>query len=116
MKQNRTIVCLIALLMAAGAPAQIAQKILGERHAMVKLETGKKYLLLPVQESQENAHIRVIKNNQLVKTLNCQLAVDKVDYYVPYETGEGELFDISFNGNPRSVGDIRSFTCWQKMT
>ena len=116
MKQNRTIVCLIALLMAAGAPAQIAQKILGERHAMVKLETGKKYLLLPVQESQENAHIRVIKNNQLVKTLNCQLAVDKVDYFVPYEIGEGELFDISFNGNPRSVGDIRSFTCWQKMT
>ena len=116
MKQNRTIVCLIALLMAAGAPAQIAQKILGERHAMVKLETGKKYLLLPVQESQENAHIRVIKNNQLIKTLNCQLAVDKVDYFVPYEIGEGELFDISFNGNPRSVGDIRSFTCWQKMT
>ena len=112
----RTIACLGAFMLALGAQAQVDKKILGERHAMVKLETGKKYLLLPVQESQENAHIRVIKNNQLVKTLNCQLAVDKVDYYVPYEPGEGELFDISFNGNPRSVGDIRSFTCWQKMT
>ena len=112
----RTIACLGAFMLALGAQAQVDKKILGERHAMVKLETGKKYLLLPVQESQENAHIRVIKNNQLVKTLNCQLAVDKVDYYVPYEAGEGELFDISFNGNPRSVGDIRSFTCWQKMT
>ena len=112
----RTIACLGAFMLALGAQAQVDKKILGERHAMVKLETGKKYLLLPVQESQENAHIRVIKNNQLVKTLNCQLAVDKVDYFVPYEIGEGELFDISFNGNPRSVGDIRSFTCWQKMT
>ena len=112
----RTIACLGAFMLALGAQAQVDKKILGERHAMVKLETGKKYLLLPVQESQENAHIRVIKNNQLIKTLNCQLAVDKVDYFVPYEIGEGELFDISFNGNPRSVGDIRSFTCWQKMT
>ena len=112
----RTIACLGAFMLALGTQAQVDKKILGERHAMVKLETGKKYLLLPVQESQENAHIRVIKNNQLIKTLNCQLAVDKVDYFVPYEIGEGELFDISFNGNPRSVGDIRSFTCWQKMT
>ena len=112
----RTIACLGAFMLALGAQAQVDKKILGERHAMVKLETGKKYLLLPVQESQENAHIRVIKNNQLIKTLNCQLAVDKVDYFVPYEIGEGELFDISFNGNPRSVGDTRSFTCWQKMT
>ena len=112
----RTIACLGAFMLALGAQAQVDKKILGERHAMVKLETVKKYLLLPVQESQENAHIRVIKNNQLIKTLNCQLAVDKVDYFVPYEIGEGELFDISFNGNPRSVGDIRSFTCWQKMT
>ena len=112
----RTIACLGAFMLALGAQAQMDKKILGERHAMVKLETGKKYLLLPVQESQENAHIRVVKNNQLIKTLNCQLAVDKVDYFVPYEIGEGELFDISFNGNPRSVGDIRSFTCWQKMT
>ena len=112
----RTIACLGAFMLALGAQAQVDKKILGERHAMVKLETGKKYLLLPVQESQENAHIRVIKNNQLIKTLNCQLAVDKVDYFVPYEIGEDELFDITFNGNPRSVGDIRSFTCWQKMT
>ena len=112
----RTIACLGAFMLALGAQAQVNQQILGEKHAMLRIDAQKKYLLLPVQESQENAHIRVIKNNQLIKTLNCQLAVDKVDYFVPYEIGEGELFDISFNGNPRSVGDIRSFTCWQKMT
>ena len=116
MRRNNTIACLAALLMAVAAPAQVAQKILGERHAMVKLETGKKFLLLPVEEKEENAHIRVISNNQLVKTINCRLAVNKVDYFVPYEVGKNELFDITFNGNPRSTGAINGFACWKRMT
>ena len=38
----RTIACLGAFMLALGAQAQVDKKILGERHAMVKLETGKK--------------------------------------------------------------------------
>ena len=116
MKKNRTITCLAALMMAMGANAQVAPKILGDRHAMLRLDKQKKYLMLPVEEKEENAHIRVVRNNQLVKTLNCRLAVDKVDYFVPYEVGEGELFDISFNGNTRATGAINDFACWKKMT
>ena len=116
MKKNRTIACLAALLMAIGANAQVTPKILGDRHAMLRLDKQKKYLLLPVEEKEENAHIRVVRNNQLVKTLNCRLAVDKVDYFVPYEVGEGELFDISFNGNTRATGAINGFACWKRMS
>ena len=116
MNKTRTILCLAALLMAVGIQAQVEQKILGNRHAMVRLDAGKKYLLLPVEEKEENAHIRVVCNNQLVKTFNCRLAVDKVDYFVPYEVGENELFDITFNGNPRSTGAINDFACWKRMT
>ena len=103
-------------MLALGTQAQVAKKILGERHAMIKLEQGKKYLLLPVEEKEEHAHIRVVRNNQLVKTINCRLAVNNVDYFVPYEIGEGELFDITFNGNMRSTGAINDFTCWKRMT
>ncbi|OYP63077.1 2,6-beta-D-fructofuranosidase [Prevotella sp. P3-122] len=109
-------VCLGAFMLALGTQAQVAKKILGERHAMIKLEQGKKYLLLPVEEKEEHAHIRVVRNNQLVKTINCRLAVNNVDYFVPYEIGEGELFDITFNGNMRSTGAINDFTCWKRMT
>ena len=116
MKEIKTIACIAGMMMASALSAQVTQQILGEKHAMLRIDSQKKYLLLPVQDNQENAHIRVIKNNQLVKTLNCQLATDKVDYYVPYETGEGELFDITFNGSTRSTGDIHSYTCWKKMT
>ena len=83
---------------------------------MVTLDAQKKYLLLPIQESAEMAHIRVIRDNRLTGTLNCRLAIDRVDYYVPYETGEGERFDIIFDGNFRTDGAIEGFTCWKKMT
>ena len=116
MKKNRTIACLAALIMALGSNAQVAPKILGDRHAMLRLDSQKKYLLLPVEEKEENAHIRVVRNNQLEKTFNCRLAVDKVDYFVPYEVGEGELFDISFNGNTRATGAINDFACWKRMS
>ena len=116
MKKNKTIACLAALIMALGSNAQVAPKILGDRHAMLRLDKQKKFLLLPVEEKEEYAHIRVVRNNQLVKTLNCRLAVDKVDYFVPYEVGEGELFDISFNGNTRATGAINDFACWKRMS
>ena len=116
MKIIKTMACLGAFMLALGTQAQVAKKILGERHAMIKLEQGKKYLLLPVEEKEEHAHIRVVRNNQLVKTINCRLAVNNVDYFVPYEIGEGELFDITFNGNMRSTGAINDFTCWKRMT
>ncbi|MGM9719884.1 MAG: DUF4980 domain-containing protein [Prevotella sp.] len=116
MKKNRTIACLATLFMAIGGYAQVAPKILGDRHAMLRLDSQKKYILLPVEEKMENAHIRVVRDNQLVKTINCRLAVDKVDYFVPYEVGEGELFDISFNGNMRATGAIDGFACWKRMS
>ena len=90
-------------------------RFLGDRHAMVRIDAQKKYLLLPVEEKEEMAHVRVIKNNQLQKTFNLRLAVDKVDYYVPYEVEEGELLSITFLANSRSTGAINDFTCWKRM-
>ena len=116
MRKNKTIACLAALFVAIAGYAQVTPKILGDRHAMLRLDKQKKYLLLPVEEKEEYAHIRVVRNNQLVQTLNCRLAVDKVDYFVPYEVGEGELLDISFNGNTRATGAINGFACWKRMS
>ena len=73
---NKIIVCLVSLLATAGVQAQVNQQILGERHAMMRLDSQKRYLLLPVEEKEESAHIRVVKDNRLVKTFNCRLAVD----------------------------------------
>jgi len=108
----------LAAIITAGATGAAAQKpqFLGDGHAIIKVDTQKKYLLLPVEEKEENAHIRVIRNNQLVKTLNCRLATDKVDYFVPFEVESGQVLDIAFPGNPRSTGAMNDFTCWKKMS
>ena len=103
------------LLMAMTVWAQ-SPMILGENHAMMQLKQGKKYLLLPVQEKEEIAHIAVLDTrNEMVKRLNVKLAVDKVDYFVPLEVGQSQLLDITFQGDRRTKGAIKDFICWHEM-
>ena len=78
-----------AVLMTISAQAQVQPKVLGENHAMIRVERqrvgeqgsgmqGKKYLLLPVQEKEENAHIAVLDGrNEMVK----RLVVSNVSLY-----------------------------------
>ena len=105
-----------AVLMATSAQAQVQPKVLGENHAMMRVEQGTKYLLLPVQEKEENAHIAVLDGrNEMVKRLNVRLAVDKVDYYVPFEVKQAQLLDITFHGDRRTTGAVKDFACWKEM-
>ena len=109
----------MAVLLSAWATmtAQVTPMILGDSHAMMRLEQGgTKYVLLPVQEKEENVHIAVLDGqNEMVKRLNVRLAVDKVDYYVPLEIGKGRLLDITFNGDRRKTGAVKDFACWKEM-
>ena len=93
-----------------------AQTFLSSNHAMKRVKTANKYILLPVEEEEGYAHIRVIKDNQVVKEFNCKLAINKTDYNVPLDVSEygGEvLLDIQFSGDKRSIGLINNFVCWK---
>ena len=104
-----------ALLMAVIVKAQTPM-ILGENHAMLRIKQGAKYLLLPVQEKEENAHIAVLDGtNEMVKRLNVRLAVDRVDYFVPLEIKKAQLLDITFHGDKRTTGAVKDFVCWKEM-
>ena len=109
-------VCLTAVLVKAQGPM-----ILSENHAMLRIGDSKspqtaKYLLLPVQEKEENAHIAVLdERNEMVKRLNVRLAVDKVDYFVPLEIKQSQLLDITFHGDKRATGALKDFVCWKEM-
>ncbi|MBR2775537.1 MAG: DUF4980 domain-containing protein [Prevotella sp.] len=104
-----------ALLMTMSAQAQ-ELNVLSENHAMVRLETNSKYVLLPVEEKAENASVRVIgKDNQANRRPNVRLAVDNVDYYVPLEIKDGQVLDIIFHGDRRTTGAIKDFACWKEI-
>ena len=120
---NKLLTLLASVLIAMPMKAQ-TPKVLGENHAMLTVSHHANYMLLPVEEKEENAHIMVIdQRNEAVKHFNIRLAVDKVDYYVPLEikgkngtnTGDAQLLDIVFHGDRRTKGAIKDFACWREI-
>ena len=96
--------------------AQVSPAILGDSHAMLKVNQSKKYLLIPVQETEDIAAISVLDNqNNMVQRLNVKLAIDRVDYFVPYELKGACLLDIEFHGDRRQKGAVGEFVCWKEM-
>ena len=129
MKRLLTIITTMMLAMTMEAQSPL---ILGESHAMLRVKNETKYLLLPVQEKEENAHIAVVDSrNEMVQRLNVRLAVDKVDYYVPLDLSKLStlnsqlstfdprpstlILDITFHGERRTTGAIKDFVCWKEM-
>ena len=108
----------LALCMLSSATLANAQTFLSDTQAMKRIQTTNKYVLLPVEESENLAHIRIIKDNNVVKEFNCKLAVNKVDYSVPLDVSEfgGDvLLDIQFTGEKKNTGSIQYFTCWKEL-
>jgi len=121
MKQNKRILFTLMTLMfmLLGVSAQDKLQVLGKSHAMQRLEVKNKYLLLPVQEREENANIRILVAGTQVQSLNVRLAVDHVDYYVPLDLqrfgATDVLLDITFFGDRRFTGAMKDFICWREM-
>lgn len=112
---NRKLMTL-AICLFTSTTLMHAQSFLSQNHAIKRVITSDKYILLPVEEDEHNAHIRVIKDNQVVKEFNCKLAINKTDYSVPLdisEYGGDVLLDIQFTGDKRSIGLIKDFICWK---
>ena len=117
-----------SLLMVAAAATATAQttsdakdvKFLSPNHCIYRIATPSNYLLLPVQEKAEMCNVKVVDNNNQVKTLNVRLAANHVDYYVPlclkpYSGSKGLALDIHVNGIYRNDGELSGFTCWKNM-
>ena len=86
-------------------------KYLGNGQSLVRPKEVQKYLLLPIEEVAGEARLTLIVDNYAIHTMHVRLAVNKVDYYVPYElTGH----DID-----KTVLDIHGVednaVCWSEM-
>lgn len=122
---KRFSILLAALLMGTGSLlAQSHQwftrHILSDKHAMMSVDTQKRYLLLPVEEKESETKIRIIKDGHSMQAINVRLATGKPDYYVPLDISRfgkdgSALLDLNFNGNYRTIGNIEDYSCWQLM-
>ena len=114
---RKTVMMMVAaVLTSASAMAQVTPMVLGEKHAMLRVEQPNKYLLLPVQETEDIAAIAVLNGkNEMTQRINVKLAVDRVDYFVPYELKDAQLLDIEFHGDRRLKGAVGEFACWKEI-
>ena len=119
------LILMTVMVTTLAAKAQVKPTVLGDKHAMLKVDQGEKYLLLPVQESEDIAAIAVLNGqSEMVQRLNVKLAIDRVDYFVPLKIRNEKLgmrnddvvlLDIEFHGDRRQKGAVGEFVCWKEM-
>ena len=118
MKMKKNMLSALALMLGM-LPAQAQQvEFLGDNQSLVRINTNNRYLLIPVQERAEMAHVRVVKNNQLAQTFNVRLAVDKIDYFVPLDlnavSGEAVL-QVKVPAQQHVNKAFKDYSCWTSM-
>lgn len=118
---KQILITTLLILMGCVSSVALSQvQVLDDRHAMQRISGQKNYLMLPVEEDEEGAHVKIIHNNKIVKEFNVRLAVNKVDYYVPVDisviNGKDALIDVDFwDGRNRRHSDIKNYICWTKI-
>lgn len=123
MNLRKVIIALLALLnIGIGAAQQLdGLKVhcLGANHSLIKVKTPKKYVLLPVEEAAPDATVRVLVDNKCDQTLTVKLAVNRVDYLVPFNleqyAGKAVSLDINTGNSRATVRDAMEDACWNEI-
>lgn len=108
---KRLLFCLVGLFtLATFAIAGDVEVVdLGDGHGMVRINPSQKYLILPVEDTAPDVSISVLVDNVQVETFTVRLAINKVDYTVPYELSKyaGKHVVLRFAMNPLERGGVR---------
>lgn len=123
MNLRKVIIALFALLNIGMGAAQQSQGLkvhyLGANHSLIQVTEPQKYLLLPVEEAAPDATIRVLVNNKCDQTLTVKLAMNRVDYLVPFDMekykGKRVSFDIHTGNSRANVRDAMEDACWNEV-
>ena len=90
---------------------------LGVSNTLVRVTGEGKYLLLPVQEANDDARINVLVDGNVVETIRVRLAKSKIDYSVPYNLspykGKNVILDIVTSQGRSSVREAKDDACWK---
>lgn len=117
MKTNRIIASLMSLTALTATVAQgVKVEHLGVNNTLVRVQDDGQYLLLPVQESNDDATVSVLVDGQLDRTIYVRLARTKVDYMVPLRIADYKGHRIMLNiVTPQGRSSVREASqdaCW----
>ncbi|MDE6338752.1 MAG: GH32 C-terminal domain-containing protein [Muribaculaceae bacterium] len=113
-------------LMAASAAtfAGMAQDIkvehLSPNHTFVRLTGNDKLLLLPIQESVEDARINVIVDGKTERTFYARLTKNKTDFQVPFDlspyAGKNVILEVLSHHDRSSQREAKDDSAWSEIT
>lgn len=108
------------LTATASAADGVEVSHLGVNNTLVRITGAGKYLLLPVQESNDDARVSVLADGKIEKTINVRLAKSKVDYFVPFDLdpyrGHDILLNIVTTQNRSNIREAKDDACWKNLT
>lgn len=119
---------LIAIMITGGmlsaTPAQADNGIevdyLGTNNTLVRVTGDSRYLLMPVQDNNDDARINVIVDGKIDKTIFVKLAKSKVDYKVPLDLsgykGHDVVLNIITSQNRSTVREAKEDACWKNFS
>ena len=93
---------------------------LGVNNTLVRVTGESKYLMLPVQESNDDARIEVLVDGKPERTIYVRLAKSKVDYSVPFDLtpykGHDVLLNIITTQDRSNIREAKDDACWKNLT
>lgn len=112
---------IIGALAATGLPVKAAEGIeiehLGTNNTLVRVTGDSRYLLLPVQESNDDARINVLVDGNIAETIYVRLSKSKTDFSVPFDLspykGKNVILDIVTPQGRSSVREAKEDACWK---
>ena len=111
-----------AFMTASGASSSEGIEVdhLGVNNTLLRVTGDSKYLLLPMQESNDDARINVLVDGRLDKVINVKLAKSKVDYYVPFDLSSYKGHELAMNivttQGRSTVREAKDDACWKNLT
>ncbi len=115
------IMAITGLVTAAAVSATAADGVeidyLGSNNTLVRVMGGDQFLMLPVQESNDDARVNILVDGKIAETIYVRLARSKTDYSVPFDLspykGKNVILDIVTPQGRSSVREAKEDVCWK---
>ena len=106
--------------LSLNAAGDIEINNLGVNNTLVRIKGDSRYVLLPVQESNEDARINVIVDGKIVETIYVRMATSRTDFTVPYDLspykGKNVILDVVTPQSRSSVREAKGDVCWKNIS
>lgn len=102
---------------AANASEGVEINHLGVNNTLVRVTEEGNYIMLPVQEANDDARVNVLVDGKIAETIYVRLASSKTDYTVPFDLtpykGKNVILDVVTPQGRSSVREAKEDVCWK---